>query len=581
MTALDRCRHRQPTPAAVAPGDEAQIVRAEQVALLFRSFLLSLAATVAAAALFAAALWDVVDPYRIALWGALLAVVTLLRLLLAVNYRRRRPAAERVGAWERLFMIGATAAGATWGLGGVLLFPADNFEHQIIVVLVIVGMCAGATTTLSVVRAAAYSFLVTAMLPVMVLLFLQDHHLSTIVGLMILLSFAFFFSSAQASYRNTEENIRMRLAAQDKEQSLLLAKQAAEAASQAKSDFLSNVSHEVRTPLNVIQGMTHMVLQTSLDGRQRGYLDKIQHAAETLLGIIDQILEFSRAERGILESRSADFSLRGEIAGLRRSLRDRATVSGSPLAVAIDPALPDALVGDARHLRQILGNLLDNAFKFSDGGEVELRVSAAPQSIPGGGAPGAGHVDLVFEVSDTGPGIEAAKLAQLFEPFRQGDGSRTRRHGGVGMGLAVVHKLAELLGGRVYADSELGHGSRFVVELPFGLQAAVAVPDGTAGEDAGEARDVPPGTAAPRAFDRERVAALLRRLRQQTEDYDVDASVTLEALAGEIAGPGDPPGMRTLRKLVAGYEFDRAMVVLPVLEQALELAPGADAGPSR
>jgi PAS domain S-box-containing protein len=248
------------------------------------------------------------------------------------------------------------------------------------------------------------------------------------------------------------------------------AMEAAEAASRAKSDFLAHVSHEVRTPLNAILGMNELALQTPLTEQQHKYLAVVQSSAEALLLVIDDLLEFSRIEAGKLELDRAPFSLRAVVHDALRSLALRAHRKGLELVGRLRPDVPDALVGDAGRLRQVLTNLVGNAVKFTAEGEVVVEVEAAdPEDEtltdvsrhPVTLSPG--HpVTLSFQVRDTGIGIPHDKQQRIFEAFEQADSSTTRRYGGTGLGLSIASRLVGLMGGRIGVESEPGRGSTFL-----------------------------------------------------------------------------------------------------------------------
>ena len=432
-----------------------------QVELLYRNVPLGQAVSVVNAG-FLAWLWQgTVAPGLALTWWLTATLVAAGRMALAVAYRRKRD--EQGGQpviWRRRAVIGAALAGAVWAAGALLFMLAGDTVQHLFTAFVMAGMVAGAVPVLAA-EPIAFRLYAWPVVIACIAAGMGGDFLHIAFAIMAVLFLVIATRSADYFHDALHETLRL----EDEKDILLadlqLAKAAAEASDRAKSHFLANISHELRTPMNGIIGMAELLSMDALSADQEQLLTPLRAAADELLGKIENMIELSSLEVGSFPVRLAPFNLKESLPEITAPSSRQARAKGLSFTTHLTPDLPPLLIGDLAALRKILGHLTDNAVKFTQTGEIAVEAKEASRN--------ANTVHVQFTVRDTGQGIAPEQLTGIFGLFNQGDNSATRRHGGTGIGLTLAHKLTDRLGGKLVIDSEPGAGTTVRITLPFAL----------------------------------------------------------------------------------------------------------------
>ncbi|MEZ5500165.1 MAG: ATP-binding protein [Steroidobacteraceae bacterium] len=407
-------------------------------------------------------------------WFLALIVVAGLRLGLWWYWRRSADDSGRSPRyWEHLHFIGALFAGLSWSLGAVCLLPETGGVESILLLTTILLVSSVAVTSMSAHLPSVLAFICAAILPMVVALLRSQGGIEQLTALILVSGIALLAVAARQSYTVINEQFRSEYQLARAVDALAAARDDAAAASVAKSRFLAMMSHEIRTPLNGIMGMSELLQMSPLDAMQSEKLELLRRSGESLLEIVNDVLDFSTIEAGKLKIHCEPFELRPLCAELVDMWGRVAARNSVRVELTMAQSLPDCVNGDRVRLRQILGNLLSNSVKFTTNGAITLSVDAV-------GVEGTDSGEVYrFTVTDSGPGISDAQQQRLFSAFSLGDDSMSRERGGTGLGLAICQRLAQLMGGSIAFETAPGRGSRFWLDLPL-ARAASATPGGSA-----------------------------------------------------------------------------------------------------
>lgn len=434
-----------------------------QTGLLYRNLLPGQIASIINASLLAWIAWPTVASGTLLAWWLSLTGVATIRILTAFRYQRREPGLDEPevnATWRRRALVGATISGLIWSTGAIMLMSAGSSTLTWFTAFLMAGMVAGAVPALAADR---LIFRLFAWPIVLAVAFATPESESLRIAFITMCGLFLLMVTRSADYLNDTLHETFRLEHEkdgligELEQANRVAKQS----NRMKSEFLANLSHELRTPMNAVIGFSDLLRQENLTDNQQQLLGMLGDSAGNLMHRIENLIQLSALEAGHLRIDAQLFGVHDLLEGKLPAHRRAAAAKGLTLSLHEDPAIPALLIGDSTRLGQVLAHLLENAIKFTDRGDIDVSLKLVDRDE--------GRVRIEFSVSDTGIGIPDHVIQQPHKLLVQGDGSSIRRHGGLGVGLPIVRKLLQLMGGELRIEQLADTGSRFSFILAFDL----------------------------------------------------------------------------------------------------------------